>query len=320
MGESLDRRSDLYSMGSVLFECVAGRRMWGAGTDLDVLRRLALEDPPSWARSSRRSRRGSRPCTRGSSSAIREPPRNGARAGRRTAGARHAGRVGRACRRGLPALPDGEALRGGARETRGGHSARSSGRQARRRDRGGSGRVGSGLRVADQAAVAGARAPYGRGDARRRGGARWPRRSPGVAGASDARAPGRPGRGTPGRSARGRGHGRADDRRRRFTGVCRACDGSARARTERRAAADLRSTRDAGHNAAARRAPASTPAAARVRASALRRSVGDPGGARASECGSNAFLESSSTAAARLWRVPPRDVRSSSRRCSGLSR
>jgi serine/threonine-protein kinase len=46
MGEPLDRRSDLYSMGAVLFECVAGRRMWGDGTDLDVLRRLALEDPP----------------------------------------------------------------------------------------------------------------------------------------------------------------------------------------------------------------------------------------------------------------------------------
>jgi len=49
MGETLDRRSDLYSLGTVLFECVAGRRMWGAGTDLDVLRKLALEEPPSLA-------------------------------------------------------------------------------------------------------------------------------------------------------------------------------------------------------------------------------------------------------------------------------
>jgi hypothetical protein len=46
MGDAIDRRSDLYSMGAVLFECVTGRRMWGAGTDLDVLRKLALEEPP----------------------------------------------------------------------------------------------------------------------------------------------------------------------------------------------------------------------------------------------------------------------------------
>jgi serine/threonine-protein kinase len=49
MGDPLDRRSDLFSMGAVLFECVSGRRMWGNGTDLDVLRKLALESPPSLA-------------------------------------------------------------------------------------------------------------------------------------------------------------------------------------------------------------------------------------------------------------------------------
>jgi serine/threonine-protein kinase len=49
MGETLDRRSDLFSMGAVLFECVSGRKMWGNGTDLDVLRKLALEPPPSLA-------------------------------------------------------------------------------------------------------------------------------------------------------------------------------------------------------------------------------------------------------------------------------
>jgi serine/threonine-protein kinase len=47
MGETVDRRSDLYSVGAVLFECLKGERMWGAGTDFDVLRRLALEEPPS---------------------------------------------------------------------------------------------------------------------------------------------------------------------------------------------------------------------------------------------------------------------------------
>ncbi|HEY8041191.1 MAG TPA: serine/threonine-protein kinase [Polyangiaceae bacterium] len=46
LGEKLDRRSDLFSVGAVLFECLTGRRMWGQGTDLEVMRRLALEDPP----------------------------------------------------------------------------------------------------------------------------------------------------------------------------------------------------------------------------------------------------------------------------------
>jgi serine/threonine-protein kinase len=46
LGEKLDRRSDLYSVGAVLFECLTGQRMWGGGTDLEVMRRLALEDPP----------------------------------------------------------------------------------------------------------------------------------------------------------------------------------------------------------------------------------------------------------------------------------
>ena len=45
MGDALDRRSDLYSIGAVLFECVTGRRMW-PGTDMEVLRQLALEAPP----------------------------------------------------------------------------------------------------------------------------------------------------------------------------------------------------------------------------------------------------------------------------------
>ena len=46
LGEKLDRRSDLFSVGAVLFESLTGRRMWGAGTDMEVMRRLALEDPP----------------------------------------------------------------------------------------------------------------------------------------------------------------------------------------------------------------------------------------------------------------------------------
>ncbi|MBV9949198.1 MAG: protein kinase [Myxococcales bacterium] len=46
LGEKLDRRSDLFSVGAVLFECLAGARMWGSGTDLEVMRRLALDRPP----------------------------------------------------------------------------------------------------------------------------------------------------------------------------------------------------------------------------------------------------------------------------------
>lgn len=47
MGEaSLDRRSDLYSVGAVLFECVSGRKMW-EGTEMEVLRHLALDEPPA---------------------------------------------------------------------------------------------------------------------------------------------------------------------------------------------------------------------------------------------------------------------------------
>ncbi len=45
MGDPLDRRSDLYSLGAVLFECIAGEPMWGSGTDLEIMRRIALEEP-----------------------------------------------------------------------------------------------------------------------------------------------------------------------------------------------------------------------------------------------------------------------------------
>jgi serine/threonine-protein kinase len=46
MGDPLDRRSDLFSVGALLFECLALRRMWGDGTDMEVIRKLALESPP----------------------------------------------------------------------------------------------------------------------------------------------------------------------------------------------------------------------------------------------------------------------------------
>jgi hypothetical protein len=46
MGEPLDRRSDLFGVGAVLFECLALHRMWGDGTDMEIIRKLALEEPP----------------------------------------------------------------------------------------------------------------------------------------------------------------------------------------------------------------------------------------------------------------------------------
>ncbi len=49
MSEPLDRRSDLYGVGAILFELVAGRRMWPGESDIDVLRSLALGATPSLA-------------------------------------------------------------------------------------------------------------------------------------------------------------------------------------------------------------------------------------------------------------------------------
>ncbi len=69
MGEPLDRRSDLYSMGAVLFECVAGRRMWVRGRTSTSCGGWRSRIHRGWARSSRRSRRRSPRCTHGSSSA-----------------------------------------------------------------------------------------------------------------------------------------------------------------------------------------------------------------------------------------------------------
>jgi serine/threonine-protein kinase len=48
-GEKLDRRSDVYSAGVILWEMIARRRMWRANPDVVVLNRLAAGDVPDIA-------------------------------------------------------------------------------------------------------------------------------------------------------------------------------------------------------------------------------------------------------------------------------
>lgn len=51
MSDPLDRRSDLYSVGALLFECIAGRKMW-EGTEMEIIRDLTQGSPPrleDWA-------------------------------------------------------------------------------------------------------------------------------------------------------------------------------------------------------------------------------------------------------------------------------
>jgi len=44
-GDQLDRRSDIFALGVVLFELFSGRRPWAASSDLDVMRAIADEPP-----------------------------------------------------------------------------------------------------------------------------------------------------------------------------------------------------------------------------------------------------------------------------------
>jgi serine/threonine-protein kinase len=46
IGDPVDRRSDLFALGAVLFECLSGRRMLGEGNEIDMLRKLAMERFP----------------------------------------------------------------------------------------------------------------------------------------------------------------------------------------------------------------------------------------------------------------------------------
>ena len=49
-GERLDRRSDIFSLGTVLWEMSTGQRLWKSDNELATLSRIANEDapPPSW--------------------------------------------------------------------------------------------------------------------------------------------------------------------------------------------------------------------------------------------------------------------------------
>lgn len=49
LADAVDRRSDVCSLGAVLFELVAGERLRQGGTDLEILRRMASEDRPRLA-------------------------------------------------------------------------------------------------------------------------------------------------------------------------------------------------------------------------------------------------------------------------------
>jgi serine/threonine-protein kinase len=46
-GSKVDRRADLYSIGVMIWEAVAGRRLWAAQTDVEILTRILREGPPS---------------------------------------------------------------------------------------------------------------------------------------------------------------------------------------------------------------------------------------------------------------------------------
>ncbi len=47
MGDPLDRRSDLYAVGALLYEVTTGLRMWGEGPELEIMRRMTKGEVPA---------------------------------------------------------------------------------------------------------------------------------------------------------------------------------------------------------------------------------------------------------------------------------
>jgi len=47
MGEKLDRRSDIYSLGIVLWELALCRQLWAGEANFNLVKRIATEDPPA---------------------------------------------------------------------------------------------------------------------------------------------------------------------------------------------------------------------------------------------------------------------------------
>ncbi len=47
MSDPLDRRSDLYAVGALLYEVTTGERMWGDGPELDIMRRMTKGEVPA---------------------------------------------------------------------------------------------------------------------------------------------------------------------------------------------------------------------------------------------------------------------------------
>lgn len=47
--EPLDRRSDLFGVGSMLYEAITGAPLWGSGTDFEILKRVSTGEAPALA-------------------------------------------------------------------------------------------------------------------------------------------------------------------------------------------------------------------------------------------------------------------------------
>src|SRR5258707_9210231 len=49
--KAVDHRSDIFSVGTILYEMLTGNRAFRGETDVDTMTAVLREDPPSWCRS-----------------------------------------------------------------------------------------------------------------------------------------------------------------------------------------------------------------------------------------------------------------------------